>query len=74
MPRVSARPSSHLPSLLLAAAGLALGASLVHDAIDARVLTAASIFHSPLSVAGAIIGSFAAAVLLWDAVTSRRDR
>jgi hypothetical protein len=74
MPRTSTRTPSSVPSLLLAAAGILFGAQFIHDVVDNRALTSASIFHSPLTAAGAVIGSVMAAVLLWDLVGSRRSR
>jgi hypothetical protein len=72
MPRTTIRETSNLPGLLLAGCGLLIGGSLVHDAIDRRILTAESIFHSPLVALGAILGVGMAAVLIWDVVSSRR--
>lgn len=74
MPRTTTREASHLPGLLFAAAGLVLGATLLHDAIDRRLLTAESIFHSPVSAVLSGIGVGMAGVLLWDAFSSRRSR
>jgi hypothetical protein len=72
MPRTTVRETSNLPALLLAGGALVIGGTLVHDAIDRRLLTAESIFHSPLATFGAIVGVGMAAVLIWDVVTSRR--
>jgi hypothetical protein len=72
MPRTTVRETSNLPALLLAGCGLLIGGTLVHDAIDRRLLTAESIFHSPLATFGAVLGVGMAAVLVWDVVTSRR--
>lgn len=74
MPRTSTRETSSLPAMLLAVAGIGLGANLLHDAIDRRILTAESIFHSPVSAVLAAIGVSMAGVLLWDAFASRRSR
>lgn len=74
MPRTSTREASHVPGLLFAFAGLALGATLLHDAIDRRLLTAESIFHSPVTAVLSGIGVGMAGVLLWDAFFSRRSR
>ncbi len=72
MPQSTTRMASHLPALALAASGIALGAVLVHDAVDARWLTAESIFQSPLTVVGGARGAAMGAVLVWDWLTSRR--
>ncbi len=74
MPRTSSREASNLPSLLFAAAGLLLGATLLHDAVDRRILTPDSIFHSPVTAVLSGIGVGMAGVLLWDAFFSRRSR
>jgi hypothetical protein len=58
--------------VVLAGAGLALGVALVHDTVDSRVMTAASIFHSPIVAVGGVLGVLMAAVLAWDLFTSRR--
>ncbi len=74
MPRSTIRESSSVPSLVLASAGLALAYPLVHDAVDRRILTADSIFHSPLTVVLALLGVGMAGVLLWDFFADRRSR
>jgi hypothetical protein len=58
--------------VVLAGAGLALGVALVHDTVDSRVMTAASIFHSPIVAVGGVLGVLMAAILAWDLLTSRR--
>jgi hypothetical protein len=63
-----------LPSLLFAGAGVALAIPLVHDALDRRILTADSIFQSPLTVGLAVLGVGMAGVLLWDLLADRRSR
>ncbi len=72
MPRATTRETSRFPSVVLAGAGLALGVALVHDTLDSRVMTAASIFHSPIVAVGGVLGVLMAAVLAWDLFTSRR--
>ncbi len=74
MPRSTIRETSAVPSLLLAGAGVALALPLVHDAIDRRILTADSIFHSPLTVVLALLGVGMAGILLWDFFADRRSR
>ncbi|HET8732251.1 MAG TPA: hypothetical protein VFM45_00620 [Anaeromyxobacteraceae bacterium] len=74
MPRSTIRESSTLPSLLLACAGLALAYPLLHDAFDRRILTAESIFHSPVTTGLALLGVGMAGVLLWDFFADRRGR
>ncbi len=74
MPRTTTRESSQLPSLLLACAGIALAFPLVHDTLDRRLLTAESIFHSPLTTFLAVLGVGMAGVLLWDFLDDRRSR
>jgi hypothetical protein len=74
MPRSTIRESSTLPSLLLACAGLALAFPLLHDAFDRRLLTAESIFHSPVTTGLALLGVGMAGVLLWDFFADRRAR
>jgi len=59
--------------VVLAGAGLALGVALVHDILDSRLMTAASIFHSPIVAVGGVVGVLMAAVLAWDLFTSRRS-
>ena len=41
--------------MVLAIWGLALGVAFIHDTMDNRLLTAASIFHSPLVAVGGSI-------------------
>jgi hypothetical protein len=72
MPRATTRETSRFPSVVLAGAGLALGVALIHDTVDSRVMTAASIFHSPIVAVGGVLGVLMAAVLAWDLFTSRR--
>jgi hypothetical protein len=72
MPRATTRETSRIPSVVLAGAGLALGVALIHDTVDSRVMTAASIFHSPIVAVGGVLGVLMAAVLAWDLFTSRR--
>jgi hypothetical protein len=74
MPQAIDRRTGQLPSLVLGLVGVALGAALVHDAVDRRLLTSESIFDSPLAVAGALLGVAMAVVLLWDSVAGRRKR
>jgi hypothetical protein len=74
MPRTTIRESSHLPSLLLACAGIGLAIPLVHDAIDQRLLTTESIFASPLIAVLSLLGVGMAGVLLWDFIADRRSR
>jgi hypothetical protein len=72
MPRATTRETSRFPSVVLAVAGLALGVALVHDVVDSRLMTSASIFHSPIVAVGGVLGVLMAAVLAWDLFTSRR--
>jgi len=74
MPRAATRETSRIPSVVFAGAGLAIGVAFVHDVVDSRLLTAASIFHSPIAAVGGALGVTMAAVLAWDLVTSRRSR
>ena len=74
MPRATTRETSRVPSVVLAISGLALGAAFIHDTMDSRLLTAASIFHSPLAAVGGVLGVGMAAVLAWDVLTSRRQK
>jgi len=74
MPRAATRETSRIPSVVFASAGLAIGVAFVHDVVDSRLLTAASIFHSPIAAVGGALGVTMAAVLAWDLVTSRRSR
>lgn len=74
MPRTTVRESSHLPALVMGCAGLALGGTLVHDLVDRRLLTAESIFNSPMLTVLAILGVTMAGILAWDAVSSRHPR
>jgi hypothetical protein len=73
MPRATTRETSRFPSVVLAGAGLALGVALVHDTVDSRLMTAASIFHSPIVAVGGVVGVLMAGVLAWDLFTSRRS-
>ena len=73
MPRATTRETSRFPSVVLAGAGLALGVALIHDTVDSRLMTAASIFHSPIVAVGGVVGVLMAAVLAWDLFTSRRS-
>jgi hypothetical protein len=72
MPRATTRETSRFPSVVLAGAGLALGVALVHDIFDSRLMTAASIFHSPIVAVGGVLGVLMAGILAWDLFTSRR--
>jgi hypothetical protein len=72
MPRATTRETSRFPSVVLAGAGLALGVALVHDIVDSRLMTAASIFHSPIVAVGGVLGVLMAGILAWDLFTSRR--
>ena len=74
MPRTATTETSNFPAMVLSGAGLAIGAAFVHDVVDSRLLTAASIFHSPLLAAGGALGVTMAAVLAWDLFTSRRSK
>ncbi len=74
MPRTSIREGSNLPSVLFASLGIALGIPLVHDDFDRRLLTADSIFHSPVTALLAALGVGMAVILLWDVLSSRRSR
>lgn len=74
MPRTTIRTPSAVPALLLGAGGILIGSQLVHDLLDRRLLTAESIFHSPLTAVGALLGTVMAGILLWDLVGSRRSR
>lgn len=74
MPRTSTREGSQLPAILLACAGLGLAFPLVHDALDRRIFTADSIFHSPVATVLAALGVGMAGLLLWDVLSSRRPR
>lgn len=74
MPRTTTRETSSFPSMLMAAAGLAIGVAFVHDVVDNHLLTASSIFHSPIAAVGAVLGVTMAAVLAWDLFTSRRSK
>ena len=74
MPRTSTRETSHLPSLLLGGAGIALAFPFVHDALDRRLLTAESIFSSPLTALLSILGVGMAGIILWDFFSSRWPR
>jgi hypothetical protein len=58
--------------VVLAGAGLALGVAFVHDIVDSRLMTAASIFHSPIVAVGGVLGVLMAGILAWDLFTSRR--
>jgi hypothetical protein len=73
MARATTRETSRFPAVVLAGAGLALGVALVHDILDSRLMTAASIFHSPIVAVGGVVGVLMAAVLAWDLFTSRRS-
>jgi hypothetical protein len=74
MPRTTIRETSSFPSMVLAGAGLAIGVAFIHDVVDSRLLTAASIFQSPIAAAGGALGVTMAAVLAWDLITSRRSK
>jgi hypothetical protein len=74
MPRTTIRESSNVPALLLASAGIALGYFLVHDAVDRRILTAESIFNSPVTALMAALGVTMAGIILWDVFSSRWPR
>jgi len=74
MPRTATRETSKFPALVFALAGLALGVAFVHDLVDSRLLTAASIFHSPLVAVGGALGVTMAAVLAWDLFASRHSK
>ncbi len=74
MPRSTIRETSSLPSLVLACSGLALAYPLLHDAVDRRILTAESMFHSPVTVILAALGVGMAGILLWDFFADRRSR
>jgi hypothetical protein len=75
MPQVIDRHQvSYVPSLALGVVGVALGAALLHDAIDRRILTPASIFDSPLAVVGALLGVAMAVILVCDSIASRGKR
>jgi len=74
MPRTATKETSKFPSWVFALAGLALGVAFVHDLVDSRLLTAASIFHSPLAAVGGALGVTMAAVIAWDLFASRRSK
>jgi hypothetical protein len=74
MPRVASRENSNFPSVILAGSGLALGVAFVHDMVDSRLLTAASIFHSPVVAVLGALGVAMAGVLAWDLIVSRRRK
>jgi len=74
MPRSAAREGSSLPSILFASLGIALGIPLVRDALDKRILTSDSIFHSPVTALLAALGVGMAVILLWDVLSARRSR
>jgi hypothetical protein len=74
MPRITTRETSSVPSMVMAAAGLAIGVALVHDVVDSHLLTASSIFQSPITAVGGVLGVTMAAVLAWDLFTSRRSK
>jgi hypothetical protein len=74
MPRAAIREASRFPSIIFAGAGLAIGVAFVHDVVDSHLLTAASIFQSPIAAAGGVLGVTMAAVLAWDLFTSRRSK
>jgi len=74
MPRTATRETSKFPSWVFATAGLALGVAFIHDVVDSRLLTAESIFHSPLVAVGGALGVTMAAVLVWDLIASRRSK
>jgi hypothetical protein len=74
MPRTTTRKPSTVPSLLLGAGGILLGAQLLHDLVDRRLLTADSIFDSPLIAVLAALGVAMGGVLAWDFFTDRRPR
>jgi hypothetical protein len=74
MPRATTRETSRYPGVLFSLAGLALGVALIHDTVDSRLMTAASIFQSPIAAVGGVLGVTMAAVLAWDLFTSRRPK
>lgn len=74
MPRTRTRETSSLPSMVMAAAGLAIGVAFAHDVVDSHLLTASSIFQSPIAAVGGVLGVTMAAVLAWDLFTSRRSK
>jgi hypothetical protein len=74
MPRTTIRETSSFPSMVLAGAGLAIGVAFIHDVVDSRLLTAASIFQSPIAAVLGALGVTMAAVLAWDLITSRRSK
>jgi hypothetical protein len=74
MPRATTRETSRFPSAILAGAGLALGVAFLHDTVDSRLMTAVSIFHSPLAAVGGVLGVIMAGVLAWDLFTARRPK
>ena len=74
MPRTTTGETSKFPAMVLAGAGLAIGVAFAHDMLDSRLLTASSIFHSPIAAAGGALGVTMAAVLAWDLITSRRSK
>jgi hypothetical protein len=71
MPRVASRETSNFPSVVLAVSGLALGVAFIHDTVDSRLLTAASIFNSPIVAVLGALGVAMAGVLAWDLIVSR---
>jgi hypothetical protein len=74
MPRVATRETSEFPLVILAGSGLAVGVAFVHDMVDSRLLTAASIFNSPLVALLGALGVAMAGVLAWDLIVSRRRK
>ena len=74
MPRTTTRETSSFPGMVMAGAGLAIGVAFIHDVVDSRLLTSASIFQSPIAAVLGALGVTMAAVLAWDLVTSRRSK
>jgi hypothetical protein len=74
MPRTATTETSNIPAMVISGAGLAIGVAFIHDVVDSHLLTAASIFQSPIAAVGGVLGVTMAAVLAWDLITSRLSK